>query len=228
MELSEVMRSSGAVRAFTSEPIRHEVLYQVLDDVWFAPSGGNLQGWHVIVVRDPVQRRHLADLSIMAWERYLTEQAAGFRGFGVVDRAPEDLELRDDLPRHTMLTSIEDVPEVLVVTVDLRVLAVMDRDLDRPSLVGGGSIYPFVQNILLAARNQGLGGVLTTFLAAHEPRAAALLGLPADQAIAAMVGLGTPVHQVTRLRRRPVESFATIDTFDGATFDQEPGSDPRS
>ena len=88
MELSEVMRSSGAVRAFTSEPIRHEVLYQVLDDVRFAPSGGNLQGWHVIVVRDPVQRRHLADLSIMAWERYLTEQAAGFRGFGVVDRAP--------------------------------------------------------------------------------------------------------------------------------------------
>ena len=113
-------------------------------------------------------------------------------------------------------------------TVDLRVLAVMDRDLDRPSLVGGGSIYPFVQNILLAARNQGLGGVLTTFLAAHEPRAAALLGLPADQAIAAMVGLGTPVHQVTRLRRRPVESFATIDTFDGATFAQAPGSDLRS
>ena len=47
MELSEVMRSSGAVRAFTGEPIRREVLYRVLDDARFAPSGGNFQGWHV-------------------------------------------------------------------------------------------------------------------------------------------------------------------------------------
>ena len=61
-----------------------------------------MQGRHGNVVRDQVQRRQLADLSIMAWERYLTEQAAGFRGFGVVDRAPENLEIRDDLPRHSM------------------------------------------------------------------------------------------------------------------------------
>jgi nitroreductase len=218
MELSEVMRSSGAVRAFRGDPVPDEVLYAVLDDARFAPSGGNLQGWHVIVVRDPVVRRELADLSSLAWTRYLTEQAAGFRGFGVVERAPADLEVSGDLAPHPMLSRIEDVPEVLVVTVDLRVLAVMDRDLDRPSIVGGGSIYPFVQNILLAARNQGLGGVLTTFLAAHEPRVAALLGLGPEQAIAAMVGLGTPVHQVTQLRRRPVEAFATIDTFAGEAF----------
>lgn len=218
MELSEVMRSSGAVRAFNREPVSPEVLYRVLDHARFAPSGGNLQGWHVIVVRDRERRRKLADLSTIAWERYLAEQAAGYRGFSAVAPAPADLEIPSDLRPHPMLARIEDVPEVLVVTVDLRVLAVMDRDLDRPSVIAGGSIYPFVQNILLAARNEGLGGVLTTFLAAHGREAAGLLGLPPDQAITAMLGIGSPERQVTRLRRRPVESFTTFETFDGDPF----------
>lgn len=215
MELSEVMRTSGAVRAFTGAPVPAGVLYRVLDNARFAPSGGNLQGWHVVVVRDRARRRRLADLSSAGWRQYRVEQAAGYRGFSVTSPAPPDLEATADIPHHPMLEAIEEVPELLVITVDLRVLAVFDRDLDRPSVVGGGSIYPFVQNVLLAARDEGLGGVLTTFLAAREPAAAEILGLPSHHAIAAMVGLGTPQRQVTRLSRHPVESFATIDTFDG-------------
>jgi nitroreductase len=167
-------------------------------------------------VRDPALRRHLAELSADVWNRYLSEQAAGYRAFSVIDPAPADTPRDPDLPTHAMLDAIETVPEVLVVTVDLRCLAVTDRDLDRPSVVGGGSIYPFVHNLLLAARNQGLGGVLTTFLVAEEPAAAELLRLPRHHALVAMIGLGTPVHQPTRLSRRAVEEFTTVDTFDGA------------
>jgi nitroreductase len=105
---------------------------------------------------------------------------------------------------------------------------VTDRDLDRCSVVGGASVYPFVHNLLLAARNQGLGGVLTTFLAASEPEAAPLLGLPDHQAVVAMVGLGTPVHQPTRLRRRPVEAFTTVDRFDGPPLDPTEGDPPST
>jgi nitroreductase len=215
MELSEVMRTTAAVRAFTDDPIPAAVLHRVLDDARFAPSGGNQQGWHVTVVRDVSLRRSLADLSAGVWNRYLSEQAAGYRAFSVVDPAPADTPRDPDLPTHAMLDAIDTVPELLVVTVDLRVLAVTDRDLDRPSVVGGASIYPFVHNILLAARNQGLGGVLTTFLVAEEPEAASLLHLPRDHALVAMIGLGTPVHQPTRLRRNPVEQFTTIDRHDG-------------
>jgi nitroreductase len=218
MELRDVMRTAGAVRSFTGEPVEPEVLHRILDDARFAPSGGNLQGWHVTVVRDSGLRRRLADLSAETWNRYLAEQEAGYRAFSAVDPAPPDVPIPDGLRTHPLLDAIEDVPEVLVVSVDLAVLAVMDRDLPRVSVVGGASIYPFVQNVLLGARNEGLGAVLTTFLAASEPDAAPLLGLPAGHAIVAMIGLGVPVHRPTRLRRRPVESFATVDRFDGAPF----------
>lgn len=218
MELSEVMRTTGAVRAFTDDPVAPEVLHRVLDDARFAPSGGNQQGWHVTLVRDPDLRRRLADMSARTWTRYLAEQAAGYRAYNPVDPAPADIPIPDDLRPHPMLEVIETVPEVLLITVDLRALAVLDRDLDRFSIVGGASLYPFVQNLLLAARNQGLGGVVTTFLTASEPEAGPLVGLPDGHAIAAMIGLGTPVHQVTRLTRNPVEAFTTIDRIDGEPF----------
>jgi len=95
---------------------------------------------------------------------------------------------------------------------------VMDKDLDRPSVVGGGSIYPFCQNLMLAARNHGLGGVMTTFLSRVEDQAAPLLGLPEGHAVVAMVVLGIPVRQPTRLRRNAVEEFTTVDRFDGEAF----------
>ena len=218
MDLRDVMRTTASVRAFTDERVAPEVLHQILDDARFAGSGGNQQGWHVTIVRDPDLRRHLADLSAGVWSRYLAEAHAGYRSFNPIDRAPADVPIPDGLPDHPMLSAIEDVPELLVVTVDLRTLAVMDRDLDRFSIIGGGSIYPFVQNILLGARNVGLGAVLTTFLAAEEPAAAPLIGLPDGHAIVALVGLGHPEHQPTKLKRRPVESFTTIDRIDGDPF----------
>lgn len=218
MELAEVMRTTGAVRAFTDEPVPAATLHRILDHARFAPSGGNQQGWHVTIVRDPAIRARLAEVSAATWARYLAEAGAGHRSFNPIDRAPADLPVPDDLPTNPMLDHLVDVPEVLVVSVDLRVLAVLDRDLDRFSVVGGGSIYPFCHNILLAARNEGLGGVLTTFLVASEAEIGPLLGLPADHGLVAMICLGTPVHQVTRLKRNPVESFATIDRVDGEPF----------
>ena len=107
---------------------------------------------------------------------------------------------------------------MLVVTVDLGVVASFDKELARIGVISGASIYPFVWNILLAARNEGLGGVLTTYLAAAEPKVQELLGLPSRHAVAALVPLGHPVKQLTKLRRLPVEDFTTVDRFDGPSF----------
>lgn len=219
MELDDVMRTTGAVREFTDAPVPPAALYRILDLARFAPSGGNQQGWHVTIVRDPSVRRRLGELSAGTWDRYVSESMAGYRAYNPIAPAPADLPLSSDVAPNPMLEGIEDVPELLVVSVDLRVLAVLDRDLDRFSVVGGGSIYPFCHNILLAARNEGLGGVLTTFLVASEPEVAPLLGLPDGHGLVAMIALGTPVHQVTRLSRNPVEAFTTIDRIDGDPFE---------
>jgi nitroreductase len=92
------------------------------------------------------------------------------------------------------------------------------RGRPRDRIVGGGSIDPFVQNIVLAARNEDLGTAVTTFLVRGEPEARALLHLPEGVAIASLLAMGHPAKRVTRLRRRPVEEFARIDAYDGPAF----------
>ncbi|WP_445271198.1 nitroreductase family protein, partial [Streptomyces sp. DSM 41634] len=76
----------------------------------------------------------------------------------------------------------------------------------------------FVWNILLAARNEGYGGVLTTMAVAEEPKVKALLGIPEPFAIAAVVPLGKPVRQFTKLKRMPVADIASRERFDGPPF----------
>ena len=104
---------------------------------------------------------------------------------------------------------------VLVITVDLTFVAGMDQHLDRIGVVSGASVYPLVWNILLAARNEGYGGTLTTMAVPEEVQIRDLLGIPDTHAVAALVPLGKPTQQLTKLGRRPVEEFTTRDRFDG-------------
>jgi nitroreductase len=85
-------------------------------------------------------------------------------------------------------------------------------------MVGGASIYPFAWSLLLAAREEGLAGVMTTMAVRDEPALKRLLGVPDHVVVAGVLALGHPVHQPTRLRRAPVEEFATVDRFDGPRF----------
>ncbi len=104
---------------------------------------------------------------------------------------------------------------VLVVCIDLNVCAAFDQHLDRIGVIPGASVYPLVWNILLAARNEGYGGVLTTMAVAEEPRVKELLGIPDDYAIAALLPIGKPVKQVKKLTRKPVSELAVRERFDG-------------
>jgi nitroreductase len=106
-------------------------------------------------------------------------------------------------------------PAVLAVLVELGKLAATDAELDRHGLVAGASIYPFCWQILLAARLVGLGGVLTSFAVRREPEVLALLAAPEGWGLAAVIALGEPVHQPSRLRRGRIADFASVDTFTG-------------
>jgi nitroreductase len=118
------------------------------------------------------------------------------------------------VPEH-FLRPLRQASVVLVVCVDLGAVAATDQELDRVGVVGGASVYPLVWNILLAARNEGFGGNITTMAVPEEPEVKALLGIPATYAVAAVLPLGEPVTQVSRLTRRPVTELAFRERFDG-------------
>jgi nitroreductase len=219
MELYDVMRSNAAVREFTDDPLPDDVLGRILDNARFAPTGGNRQGVRVVVLRDKDTRSALADLGLPAARRYIAQLANGESPWNPLQPTSVDastIEATEVPPQ--MSASLREAPVVLVICLDLAVVAATDQDLDRIAVVPGASVYPFVWNVLLAARNEGYGGVLTTMVVAEEQRVKDLLRIPDPYAIAAVVPLGKPVRQVTKLRRRPVSEFATRERFDGAPF----------
>jgi nitroreductase len=212
MDVLTTLRTTGATRAFTDEPVPRATVHAILDDARFAPSGGNRQPWRVALVEDRVVRRKMAELMQPVWDDYVARSALGVTPFNVVDDADPR---RVEHAANPLLDELDAAPAVLAVAANLQGIALMDGDVGRVPMTGGASIYPFCWSILLAAHGRGLGGVLTTFLSRAEWAAAPVLHLPAHHALVATIVLGHPTTEVTKLRRRPVESFASIDRFDG-------------
>ena len=219
MELYEVMRTTGAVRRFTDDPLPDDVLERILDNARFAPSGGNRQGVRVIVVRDVPTRERLVELSRPAAKRYVAQLTNGESPWNPLHPSGVDAAtVAATEPADAMTAPLTQAPVVLVMCVDLGVVAATDQHLDRIGVVSGASVYPFVWNVLLAARNEGFGGVTNTMSIAEEPRVRELLGIPDNYAVAAVVPLGKPVHQVSKLTRKAVEEFVTRERFNGDAF----------
>ncbi|MDD9962286.1 MAG: nitroreductase family protein [Gammaproteobacteria bacterium] len=220
MELFEVMRTAFAARNFTDKPVSDQTLRKLLDNARFAPSGGNRQGWKVIAVREAATRARLAALIEPTFKRYVAQMQAGEAPYNTVNPSQvTDADIEAVKLPEGIISQVTQAPVVLLVFVDLSVVASFDRDLDRVGVISGGSIYPFVWNILLAARNEGLGGTLTTFVGAEEEALKSLLGVPPQMAFAAMLPIGEPVKQLTRLKRKPVDEFAMRERWDGPPLD---------
>jgi nitroreductase len=229
VDLVATIRGTGSVREFTDEPVDDEVLARILDHARFAPNGGNRQAWKVVVLQDSAVRNAMRDLYIGPWRDYLVQTVAGLTPWAPLgdreaeDRAVEEGRLNaeyDDIVRDRVEITFQ-APVILAIFGDLERLVATDRELDRYTMVAGASIYPFMWNILLAARSEGLGGVITTMHARVEPEVRELLNVPANLALAGVMMLGHPIHQPTRLRREPVSTFATVDRCDGSPFGTE-------
>ena len=220
MELFEVMRTAFAARNFTDKPVSDQTLRKLLDNARFAPSGGNRQGWKVIAVREAATRARLAALIEPTFKRYMAQMLAGEAPYNTVNPSQvTDADIEAVKLPEGIISQVTQAPVVLLVFVDLSVVASFDRDLGRVGVISGGSIYPFVWNILLAARNEGLGGTLTTFVGAQEEALKNLLGVPQQMAFAAMLPIGEPVKQLTRLKRKPVDEFAMRERWDGPALE---------
>ena len=216
MELYDVMRTTFSAREFTAESVSDALIAKILENARFAPSGGNRQGWRVIVLRDRASREAIAALTAPAAKRYAAQVQLGESPWNTIVPTKADDATIERTPAPPRLTEpFVKAPVVLVVCVDLNVVASMDQYLPRVGVISGASIYPFVWNILLAARHEGLAGTITTLPVAQEPKLQALLGIPAHVAVAAVMPIGRPATRITRLKRKPVSEFAMLERWGG-------------
>ena len=219
MELYEVMRTTFAAREFTDQPVSDGTIAKILEEARFAPSGGNRQGWKVLVVREDSSRAVLRELIAPQMQRYVAQVKAGEAPLNTIHTSRvSDEEVAVTQVPERMLDNLTGAPVLLLVFVDLSVVASFDRHLDRVGVISGASIYPFVWNILLAARHEGLGGTLTTFAAGAETDVKAHFGVPDEMALAAMIPMGQPVKQLTKLTRKPVADFVRKEHWHGETL----------
>jgi len=206
MDLGTVMRTNGACRFYKPDPIPDEILASVLDAARWGPTGGNRQPVSFVVVRDRAKKEKLRDLYLPIWEPYCEAARQGAIRVGAKSVL---LDNADHFARH-----MADIPVMLVVCARLADVHPTDHKLGRLSIVGGASVYPAVQNVLLAARAAGLGTALTTLLCEEEPAVKALLGIPDDVSTAAMVTIGWPARPFPKqLTRRPLSEMAFLDHY---------------
>jgi len=206
MDLMEAIRTNGTCRYYKTDPVPGNLIGKLLHAAQLGPSGSNRQPVRYLVVRDPAKRQGLQDLYLPVWSSYLEKMRAGDLSFGGQSKF---LDNADHYAQH-----LADVPVQIVVCYGIADVVPVDGGLDRASVAGGASIYPMIQNLLLAARNEGLGTTLTTLLCVVEPQVKALLDIPDDVATAAVIGVGWPAKPFPKkLKRRALAEISFADTY---------------
>lgn len=207
----EMMSTLRAVRRLRPDPIPDDVMDRVLQAAAWAPTGGNMQPWRVIVVTSSERKQALADIYKPAWYRY----AKGYDKR--IEQLPEDeaeKARRNRIAGDYLADHLHEAPTILMFVADPQMMAITDAKLDRVSMVGGGSVYTAVQNAMLAARTEGLGCVLTTLHCLAEEEVKEALQIPEGWATLAMVPLGYPIgagHGT--ITRQPIQALAFDDAF---------------
>ena len=208
------MSTLRAVRRLKPDPIPDDVLQRILQAAAWAPSGGNVQPWRIVAVRDEAKRRAVGDLYRPQWATYGANARKGLDALAGEARAKRErmLDACDHLGEH-----MGEAPVLLVFCFNPDHMAITDADLPRPSVVGGGSVYPALQNAMLACVEEGVGCTLTTLLCYAEADMKAVLEIPEDWYTCAVMPIGYPVlggHGP--ISRRPVPKLCFEDTFGNA------------
>ena len=204
--LLEGLATTRAIRRFTDEPVSDEDLAAVMWAATRAPSGSNRQPFRFLVLRDgpgaTTAKAVLGGAFRASWAEKVA--ADGYReGSGA---SGDSAKARMARAMQQFVDRFEAIPVV--------VLACLGRHR-APHVSEGASVYPACQNLLLAARARGLGGVLTMWHQPVEDELRALLGIPADIVVAATIPLGHPEGGHGPVRRRPVGDLVYEDRWDG-------------
>ena len=211
MELLEALMTTRAMRRYTDEPVTDDEILTCLRAAQQAPSGGNVQPWQYLVVRDEAARAEVGRLYQLAFDRY--ERVLG--GTPPRFRTPEDEESwrrTRDASRH-LADHLGEAPALVLFL--LAIIPWTPSDEQGPMDIGPlyASVYPAVQNFMLAARGLGIGTALTTVIRVVHDEVRAALSIPDTFEVAALVPMGRPVGRFGVARRKPVEALTHWDTY---------------
>lgn len=214
MELYEAMSTLRAVRRLKSDSIPEDVLNRVLEAATWAPTGGNVQPFRIICVSDPAKKVALRSWYHEEWHKYTYSNRKGLTKLPDEIRVKTEkmLDAGDYLAEH-----MHEAPVLMIFCFNPSTMAITDAGLNRPSVVGGASVYTAVENLMLACRVEGLGCVLTTLLCYKESEVKKLLNIPEDWGTCACVPVGYPVlggHGP--ISRRSVDKIVYKDIWNGA------------
>lgn len=221
-DLFAAMSTMRAVRRLRPDPLPHDVIERILQAACWAPTGGNVQPWRVIVVQDAERKAALQAVYEPQWERYISKRrdALAATQSGSADTPADEADAKfartiaagDYLAEH-----LAEAPAILMFIANPANMLATDSHLDRMSLIGGASVYPAVQNAMLACVSEGVGCVLTTLHCLDEAAVMEALDIPEGWATAAMVPIGYPVgggHG--SINRLPPTKMAFQDSFGNA------------
>ena len=208
MSLEEAMRTQRAIRRLKPDPIDDALVLRLIELALKAPTGSNAQQWEFMLVKDAAVKAKLARLNRMAWRVY------GGIGRKLAERQKDEAMRRIIDAVQWQADHFEEVPVVVVAC--LRGWIPPFPPAIASSLYG--SIYPSVQNLLLAARAAGVGAALITLPLWSKLLAQRALGLPFTVTPCAVVPLGLPVGRYGPTRRRPVEEVVSLDRYGNRAF----------
>ncbi len=189
MDIFEAINSQRAMRRLKPDPVPEELIWKLLDAAVKAPSGGNRQPWNFIVIRDDETKARIAEWYLDGWSKaYGAVKQAAMAN----PAAARTYSSADHLANH-----LAEVPVLIIATLNSSGVA--------PVSPPGSSIYPAVQNLMLAARALGLGTTITTLHRTHEAEVKQLLGVPEGVDTMALIPLGYPVGKFGPTNRIPTE-----------------------
>lgn len=210
LDVYEAMSTLRAVRRLKPDAIPLDVMQRVLQAAAWAPTGGNVQPFRIISVEAPSNKAQIGAWYQEEWTKY----TQGIRGAEKGSATEKMLRAGDYLANH-----MAEVAALLIFCFNADKMAITDANLDRPSVVGGGSVYTAVQNVMLACRTEGLGCVLTTLLCFKEREIKDLLEIPDPWGTCAHIPIGYPVLKGHGpITRRPIDKLVYRDTW-GSAFD---------
>ena len=198
--LFEAMYTQRAIRHYTQEPVPDEIVRKLIEAASKAPSGANSQRWHFLVIRDADTKRRIGEHYWQSWEHAYGNQA---------DTSP-DIQTNVRSSATHLAETMADAPVLI--------MACIEHDGSPSTMSRGSSIYPAVQNLLLAARGLGLGSVITTLHKRYENEVKAILGIPDNVETAALLPIGFPQegYRYGPTRRAPVDQITSWERWGGS------------
>jgi nitroreductase len=193
----EAIYTSRALRRFKPDPVPEDVVFQLIDAAIRAPTGHNSQDWRFVVVTDPAAKQQMQEWSQRAW----TMAFPAYQDQAAIDALPRTQRLSIQSVKD-MANTLGSVPLVIVVC-----------GLRGKHSSPGGSHFPAIQNMLLAARALGLGGSIFNLPLVGGDGTYELLGIPSNNEIYACVPIGYPTDKPGPLRRKPVKKVAYLERF---------------